>query len=87
MAGNKRIWRGEKLKVTNRACFERRPSYLKNSAKNVIGESTKVRNNITNDKIKELSREQQKLKLDKEACQNKDKRRQYKIKETELKNY
>ena len=33
------------------------------------------RNNITNDKIKELSREQLKLKLDREACQNRDKRK------------
>ena len=58
---------------------------LKNSAKNVIGESTKNRNNITNDKIKELSREQLKLKLDREACQNRDKRKAIQNKRNRIK--
>ena len=50
---------------------------LKNSAKNVIGEGTKVgnRNNITSDRIKELSEEQFKIKIQKDSCKNKDKKK------------
>ena len=43
--------------------------------KNEMTVGTNARKNITSDKMKELSKEQLKLKLERESCQNSEKRK------------